>query len=103
MTPHTIELSGTKETHYRDKSISLNGMMPPTKRYTDSDISVLVVGAGVGGLLSALECWRKGHTVRILERSDSQIWTGQPLTPRRLFVSPQSYHLLKEVYHQVTP
>ena len=62
--------------HYRDNSISSNGTMPPTKRYTDSDILVLIVGAGVGGLLSAIECWRKGHTVRILERSDSPIWTG---------------------------
>lgn len=33
-----------------------------------SGISVLVVGAGVGGLVTALECARKGHSVRIFER-----------------------------------
>jgi len=31
-------------------------------------ISVLIIGAGVGGIMSALECWRKGHTVRIVEQ-----------------------------------
>lgn len=32
-------------------------------------IKVIVVGAGVGGLLTALECWRKGCEVVILERA----------------------------------
>lgn len=34
-----------------------------------SGIDVLIVGAGVGGLVAALECHRKGHNVRIWERS----------------------------------
>lgn len=34
-----------------------------------SGINVLIVGAGVGGLTAALECHRRGHTVRVLERS----------------------------------
>ncbi len=39
------------------------------ERRPSSGISVLIVGAGVAGVMSALECWRKGHNVRILERS----------------------------------
>lgn len=43
---------------------------PPT------GISVLVVGAGVGGLMSALECRRKGHQVRVVERSSAPSTQG---------------------------
>ncbi|KAK7943969.1 uncharacterized protein PG986_013082 [Apiospora aurea] len=34
-----------------------------------SGISVCVVGAGPAGVYTALQCWRKGHNVRILERN----------------------------------
>ena len=47
-----------------------------TKRYPETGISVLIVGAGVGGLMTALEGWRKGLSVRILERSPREITTG---------------------------
>lgn len=53
-----------------DKFRSDNGATegnPP--RYPDTGISVLIVGGGIGGLMCALECWRKGHQVRVLERS----------------------------------
>jgi len=43
---------------------------PPT------GISVLVVGAGVGGLMAALECRRKGHDVRVVERSPAPSTQG---------------------------
>lgn len=33
-----------------------------------SGIDVLVVGAGLGGLSAAIECHRKGHNVRVIER-----------------------------------
>lgn len=33
-----------------------------------SGIDLLVVGAGLGGLSAAIECHRKGHNVRVLER-----------------------------------
>lgn len=36
-----------------------------------SRINVLIVGAGVGGLVAAIECHRKGHNVRIWERAKS--------------------------------
>lgn len=38
-------------------------------RYKSSGISVLIVGAGVGGLMAALECSRKGHEVRVIEKT----------------------------------
>ncbi|MCJ1436611.1 hypothetical protein MMC27_005991 [Xylographa pallens] len=43
-------------------------------------ISVLIVGAGVGGIMTALECWRQGHEVRLLERSSGPVGTGDFFT-----------------------
>nr|POE78422.1 fad-dependent monooxygenase mdpd [Quercus suber] len=46
-------------------------------RSPDTSLKVLVVGAGPAGLVTALECWRKGHTIAgILERSESPVYTG---------------------------
>lgn len=45
-------------------------------RFPLSGISVLIAGGGVAGLLAALECWRKGHNVRIVERSPSRLLSG---------------------------
>jgi hypothetical protein len=42
-----------------------------------SGINVLIIGAGVGGLVAALECHRKGHNVRIWERSESAVAGGE--------------------------
>ena len=36
-------------------------------RYPPSGIDILVVGGGLGGMFAAIECYRKGHTVRVLE------------------------------------
>lgn len=36
--------------------------------YPESGIDVLIVGAGLAGLTAAIECVRKGHRVRVLER-----------------------------------
>ncbi|KAL5045380.1 hypothetical protein BDW71DRAFT_208453 [Aspergillus fruticulosus] len=47
------------------------------KRHPETNISVLIVGAGFGGLMTALECWRKGHNVvGILERSQGPNYSG---------------------------
>jgi NADPH-dependent 2,4-dienoyl-CoA reductase/sulfur reductase-like enzyme len=49
-----------------DGDLAANGhvkVLPP------SGINVLVVGGGIGGLTAALELHRKGHSVRLLERS----------------------------------
>lgn len=45
-------------------------------RLQPSGISVLVVGAGVGGITAAMECWRKGHDVRIIERAPGPDLSG---------------------------
>lgn len=46
-------------------------------RHPETGISVLIVGAGMGGLMTALECWRKGHTVvGILERNEGPVYSG---------------------------
>lgn len=42
-----------------------------------SGIDILIVGAGVGGLVAAIECYRKGHNVRIWERSRSAAAGGE--------------------------
>ncbi|KAG5991260.1 hypothetical protein E4U52_003870 [Claviceps spartinae] len=47
------------------------------KRCPETQLNVLVVGAGPSGLMTALECWRKGHNVvKILERSNGPVFTG---------------------------
>ena len=52
------------------------------ERYPSNGINVLIVGAGPGGLLSAMECWRKGCSVRIIDRSSGPIETGVLTTSR---------------------
>lgn len=39
-------------------------------------ISVLISGAGIGGLMAALELWRKGCRVRVLERTPESLTSG---------------------------
>ncbi|KAK5107047.1 hypothetical protein LTR62_001897 [Meristemomyces frigidus] len=39
------------------------------KRYLENGLSVLVVGGGPGGLLTTLECWRKGSKVTLVDRA----------------------------------
>lgn len=41
----------------------------PLGSYPDTGIDVLIVGTGLAGLTAALECLRKGHKVRVLERN----------------------------------
>ncbi|KAK7748215.1 hypothetical protein SLS62_008766 [Diatrype stigma] len=55
-----------------------------TKRHPSSGISVLIVGAGPVGVYTALECWRKGHNVRIVERNPAASTQGDSFT-----VAPQ--------------
>jgi NADPH-dependent 2,4-dienoyl-CoA reductase/sulfur reductase-like enzyme len=54
------------------------------KRHPETGINVLIVGAGMGGLMATLECWRKGHNiVGILERQDGPVYSGSyhPMCP----------------------
>ena len=43
----------------------------PIGSYPKSGIDVIVVGTGFAGLTAAMECVRKGHSVRVLERNAS--------------------------------
>lgn len=49
----------------------------PLGSYKPSGIEVLIIGTGLAGLTAALECIRKGHAVRVLERSESINTNGQ--------------------------
>lgn len=42
----------------------------PVGSYPSTGIDVLIVGTGLAGLTAAIECTRKGHNVRVLERND---------------------------------
>ena len=47
------------------------------KRHPETGVNVLIVGASYGGLMTALECWRKGHNVvGILERNQGPNYSG---------------------------
>ncbi|KAH6613955.1 hypothetical protein C7974DRAFT_344738 [Boeremia exigua] len=46
-------------------------------RQPATGISVLVVGAGIGGLTFAIEAHRKGHDVRVIERSPEGQYSGE--------------------------
>lgn len=56
--------------------LSLGEVKDGVQRYPLTGIKVLIAGAGIGGLLAALECYRKGHSVMVLERSSSQSTVG---------------------------
>lgn len=44
-------------------------MAKPLGSYPKSGIDVLIVGTGLAGLTAAIECVRKGHNVKIIERN----------------------------------
>lgn len=56
---------------------NVSGTKPDVKVYPSSGIDVLIVGAGICGLTAALECYRKGHSVRVYEREPSISTTGK--------------------------
>ncbi|KAI5922423.1 putative monooxygenase [Camillea tinctor] len=64
-----------------DQSVETPTIVKPAP---SSGISVLIIGAGPVGVFTALECWRKGHQVRILERSPVSSTQGDFFT-----VAPQ--------------
>ena len=47
------------------------------ERFSPNGIKVLIVGGGVGGLGAALECWRKGCEVTVVERSSELSVVGE--------------------------
>jgi NADPH-dependent 2,4-dienoyl-CoA reductase/sulfur reductase-like enzyme len=74
---------GTNGTHVangRNGATQKNGSTTHSKlpnRHPETGIDVLIVGAGMGGLMATLECWRKGHNiVGILERNNGPVYSG---------------------------
>jgi 2-polyprenyl-6-methoxyphenol hydroxylase-like FAD-dependent oxidoreductase len=47
------------------------------EREPPTGVDVLVVGGGIGGLTCAIEAYRKGHNVRILERNQEGQYSGK--------------------------
>ncbi|KAL4904924.1 hypothetical protein BDW74DRAFT_185431 [Aspergillus multicolor] len=57
-----------------DNAVPASGL---PARHPSTGIPVLIIGAGIGGLMTTSECWRKGHdVVVILERSQGPIYSG---------------------------
>ncbi|KAI0480948.1 hypothetical protein GGR56DRAFT_628276, partial [Xylariaceae sp. FL0804] len=55
----------------------------PVGSYPPTGIDVLIVGTGLAGLTATIECVRKGHNVRVLERHSSINTAGQLKFPRQ--------------------
>jgi NADPH-dependent 2,4-dienoyl-CoA reductase/sulfur reductase-like enzyme len=56
-------------------SMDLSSRLP--SRAPNTNLDILIVGAGFSGLVSALECWRHGHNViGILDRNNGPLYTG---------------------------
>jgi thioredoxin reductase len=51
----------------------------PVGSYPSTGIDVLIVGTGLAGLTAAIECVRKGHNVRVLERNNDINTAGKPI------------------------
>jgi hypothetical protein len=66
----TLALNGLKLQHSTMGDASSNhAPVSGVQRHPETGIAAVIVGAGVGGIMTALECWRKGIQVRIFERS----------------------------------
>ena len=75
--PATYIMSAPLESQSGPVSTSMNESLNRLpERSSPSGISVLIVGAGVAGLMACLECWRNGHEVRIIEKSPSRLLSG---------------------------
>jgi NADPH-dependent 2,4-dienoyl-CoA reductase/sulfur reductase-like enzyme len=49
----------------------------PVGSYPSTGIDVLIVGTGLAGLTAAIECVRKGHNVKVLERNATMNTAGR--------------------------
>ena len=61
----------------------------PVGHYPNSGIDVLVIGTGLAGLSAAIECVRKGHNVRVLERNSTINTAGTSLVAEAAEVAPE--------------
>lgn len=71
----TANITGDKYEFDPERWTTTNPRLP--KRQPETGIDVLIAGAGIGGLITALECWRKGHNIiGILEQKDGPVYSG---------------------------
>lgn len=49
----------------------------PVGSFPYSGIDIIIVGTGLAGLTAAIECTRKGHNVRVLERGHTINTAGE--------------------------
>jgi 2-polyprenyl-6-methoxyphenol hydroxylase-like FAD-dependent oxidoreductase len=56
----------------------------PVGSYLSTGINILIVGTGLAGLTAAIECIRKGHNVRVLERNAGINTVGMYCQERRM-------------------
>lgn len=83
-----------KDKYNPDKWKSSSSLGLP-ERCPETQLNVLIIGGGLAGLMTALECWRKGHNVvGILERSENPVCSG-------LFVSLAEIHGWVESNHYI--
>lgn len=89
MTLHTVNTAGDKHEFDPERWTTSgqngvtnhqNGTSAHTRlpdRHPETGIDILIIGAGMGGLMTALECWRKGHNIAgIFERSAGPVYSG---------------------------
>ena len=82
-------VDGDKDEFNPDKWTS-NGSSGLPKRSPQTSLDVLIAGGGLAGLMTALECWRKGHNVvGILERSRGPLYSGSFFLPISIDLSRQ--------------
>ena len=79
----------------------------PVGSFPSTGIDVLIVGTGLAGLTAAIECIRKGHNVRVLERNGGILTVGMSGEERKskttiqfsYFRTNRSYLLRRHVFH----
>ncbi|KAF9880157.1 FAD binding domain-containing protein [Colletotrichum karsti] len=80
----------TVQTNDIPKPIHESTIKDGVLRWPSTGLEVLVVGGGPAGYLTALECWRKGHNVSLLEKSNGNSTIGDVV-----FIGPSAWPTLK--------
>ncbi|RAH55757.1 monooxygenase [Aspergillus piperis CBS 112811] len=72
-------------------------------RYPPTSVKVVIVGGGISGLFAALECWRKGHDVQVVERGANISEAGDVVgIGPSAWVSLQKYPSMFEEWNRIS-